>query len=53
MVMSLAGLGLENDCAGEDPAEVVNDKPVISSERAPYINKPTTVYSNKNPVLGP
>jgi hypothetical protein len=33
VVMSLAGLGPENDCAGEDQAAIVKDRPVFSSER--------------------
>jgi hypothetical protein len=33
MVMSSAGLGPENDCAGEDQQPIINDRPVISSER--------------------
>jgi hypothetical protein len=35
MVTSPKGFGLENDCAGEDPAAIINDKP--------NINKPATV----------
>jgi hypothetical protein len=31
------------DCAGEDQQEFLNDRPVLSSERAPHMNKPTTV----------
>jgi hypothetical protein len=33
MVMSPAGLGPENDCAGEGPGKIVNDRSIISSER--------------------
>jgi hypothetical protein len=51
VVMSPAGLGPENDCPGEDQ-QLVNDRLVLSSERAPHINKLTT-DSNKNLVLGP
>jgi hypothetical protein len=43
MVMSPAGLGLENDCARGGPDAVVNDRLVLSSEMALHINKPTTV----------
>jgi hypothetical protein len=25
------GLGTENDCAGEDPPAIVNDRPILSS----------------------
>jgi hypothetical protein len=36
--------GPENDCAGDvRPAAIVNDRPVLSSERAPHTNKPATV----------
>jgi hypothetical protein len=31
--MSLAGLGPENDCAGEERAAIVNDRLILSSER--------------------
>jgi hypothetical protein len=34
------------------PAAVVNDRPVLSSERAPYINKPATVWLVVNPQMG-
>jgi hypothetical protein len=27
----------------QGPAAIVNDRPVLSSDRAPHINKPTTV----------
>jgi hypothetical protein len=33
MVMIPTGLGSENDCAGEDQPEIVNDRPILSSER--------------------
>jgi hypothetical protein len=42
MVVSLAGLGNKNDCAGEEPAAIVNNRPVLSSERALHINKSVT-----------
>jgi hypothetical protein len=32
MVMSPAGLGPENDCAGKDPAAIVNNRPILSLE---------------------
>jgi hypothetical protein len=32
MVIAPAVLGSENDCAGEDPAVFVNDRPLLSSE---------------------
>jgi hypothetical protein len=38
MVMSPARLGPEDDCAGETAA-IVNDRPVLSSEKALRINK--------------
>jgi hypothetical protein len=41
MVANPTGLVPENDCAGED--QILNDIPVISSERAPDISKPATV----------
>jgi hypothetical protein len=31
--MSPAGLGTEYDCAGERPAAIVGDRPILSSER--------------------
>jgi hypothetical protein len=33
MAMSPAGLGPENDCAGKDQQAIVNDRPILSSER--------------------
>jgi hypothetical protein len=35
------------------PAAVVNDRPILLSERVPHINKPKLSDSNKNLVLGP
>jgi hypothetical protein len=39
------------------PEAIVNNRPVLSSERAPHINKPATVwripYGNKNLVVSP
>jgi hypothetical protein len=43
VITGLTGLGLKNDYAGEDPAAIVNDRPILSSERAPHVNKPATV----------
>jgi hypothetical protein len=36
MVVSPKGLGLEKGCAGKGSAACTNDRPVLSSERAPY-----------------
>jgi hypothetical protein len=36
----------------QGPAATVNDRPILSSKRAPHINKPT-IDSNKNLVLSP
>jgi hypothetical protein len=35
--MSPAGLGPENDCAGEDPAAILNDRPILSVRDGYYI----------------
>jgi hypothetical protein len=43
MVMSFAGVGSEKDCAGEEPAAIVNYRPVLTSERASHINKPSGI----------
>jgi hypothetical protein len=43
MVTSLTGVGPENDCVGEGQEQLLNDRPVLSSERAAHINKPATV----------
>jgi hypothetical protein len=53
MATSPKGLGPENDCAGEDQQQFVNDRPVLSSERVP---KPTNVQlsdNNKDLVVSP
>jgi hypothetical protein len=41
MVMSPAGLESENDLLARE-TRVVNDRPVLSREREPHINKPAT-----------
>jgi hypothetical protein len=33
VIMSPTGLGPENDYGGEGPAAIVNDRPILSSER--------------------
>jgi hypothetical protein len=54
MVMSPAGLGPENDCAGEDQQKIrINDRLVLSSERAPTSTNPQLSYSNKSLVVSP
>jgi hypothetical protein len=35
------------------PAAIVNDRPVLSSERAPQINKPATVWQSYKPGRKP
>jgi hypothetical protein len=43
MVVSPKGLGPEKDCAGKTSSIYTKDRPVLSSERAPYKNKTVTV----------
>jgi hypothetical protein len=38
MFISPAGIGPGNDCAGEGPAAIVNDRPIFSSERMLHKN---------------
>jgi hypothetical protein len=44
MVMSVAGLGPENDCADEGSKRIVNGRSVLSSERA-------TDFTNRNYLI--
>jgi hypothetical protein len=36
----------------QGPTPVVNNRPILSSERAPHMNKPATAWRNKNSSLG-
>jgi hypothetical protein len=46
MVMSPSGLGRKSHFSWRGSAEMVNDRPALSSERAPHIYKRATKFSS-------
>jgi hypothetical protein len=53
MITGPTGFGPEYDRSGRGPAAIVNDRPVLSSERAPHFNKSQLSVSNKDLVVSP